>query len=375
MATTSMVGQVAHRPAWLTIDLRLLEQNYLKLKSYLVASATSILAVVKANAYGHGAVAIAKRLEECGVTDFGVSSIDEGVRLRQGGIGGKILILGSAYPFSGAVALAQEYGLSLTISSVEAAVGAANLAQSAAKRLGAHIKIETGMSRIGAKPQTAASIAQTLSRSRWVKIEGVYTHFSSARDEEFTARQLAIFQEAVGHFKVLGIDPGVLHAANSTATVNQPMTQLDMVRSGLALYGGMDGFEPVMSLTCKVVFLKRVPKDTPVSYERTFVTAQESLIATLPVGYADGLPVRASGKAQVLINGERVSVTGLITMDMTMLDVTKVPGVHVGDEVTLLGVSGEKRILPQDWAHWSKGSVYELLCHMGGGRTPFIYRK
>lgn len=364
-----------YRPTWIDCDLGYLEQNFLKVKSFFVSSRTQLMAVVKADAYGHGAASIARKLESVGVSFFGVSSIEEGICLRRAGVKGHILILGSALPFSSSFAAALKHRLDVTISSIEAASYLGKYLKRAGgkTKFRAHLKMETGMARIGARPETVAAMATQLAAVARVELSGIYTHFSSARDQDFTSNQLGIFHAGVAMLKARGVHACCLHSANSTAALNYPETQMDMVRCGLALYGGLSGFEPIASFKSRVVFLKRLDPGSPISYDRAFVTTRETMVATLPVGYGDGLPARASKRAQVLIGGKRRPILGLITMDMLMVDVSDAPAVRIGDMATLIGEDGGDRITANDWAAWSGTSVYEILCRMGGSRTPHLY--
>lgn len=357
-----------YRPTWAEIDLRILEQNFLKLKSYLVSSKTEILAVVKADAYGHGAAPIAKHLAALGVRHFGVSSVEEGVALRSAGLDGSLLILGSTYPFGESFEACWRHRLTPTISSLEAARELVRFLSGKNETLPVHIKMETGMQRIGARAETCAQIEKFLRSCPQVRIEGVYTHLASARDEASTREQLSEFERGLALMRAGG-GTFIVHAANSAATLRYPQAHYDWVRSGLALYGETPGFEPVTSLKTRIVFLKRVPAGTKISYEGKYVTRRDSLIATLPVGYADGLPIAASGKALVMAAGKKAPVVGLITMDMMMVDVTEAGAVHVGDEVTVVG--GE--VTPAVWAKWGRTSVYEFLCGLGAPRLAKVY--
>ncbi|MBI2071161.1 MAG: alanine racemase [Elusimicrobia bacterium] len=372
--TSVNVRQDFYRPTRLEIALGLLEQNFLKLKSYLVSSSTQIMAVVKANAYGHGAGALAGPLEKLGVRWLGVSSVEEGIALRAAGAQSRILILGSVYPFGESLEAALEHGLTPTLSSLEAAQELIRVTGVRNSRVNVHIKMETGMERIGARPETCVQIARLLSNSASVTLEGVYTHFASAKDEEATRRQLAEFERGRRLLETAGIKVPCVHAANSAAITRYPESQFDLVRSGLALYGGAPGFEPIAALKTCVVFLKKVPAGRPVSYEGRFVTRRDSVLATLPVGYGDGLPIGAWPRAHVLIRGRKAPIAGLITMDMTIVDVTDIADVHVGDDVVVIGRSETQTVTPNDWAGWAKMSVYQFCCGLGALRLAKIYR-
>lgn len=373
MIKSSSVAAPSYRPTWIEVDLSLLEENLLKVRSYLNSSTTQVLAVVKANAYGHGAVQVAEKLEDLGVTFFGVSSVDEGVLLREAGLAGKILILGSSYPFHESFEACYQYSLTPTISSVEGARALGPMLAGKNKVFPVHVKIETGMERIGVQPETAVRVVGALRETPSIHIEGLYTHFASARDSDKTRVQFAKFQGAVAALGDNVAKTYMLHAANTTALLNFPETHCDLVRPGLALYGAVSGFEPVVQMKSRVVFLKEIEAGTAVSYEGLFLAKRRSRIATIPVGYADGLPLSASGKAYILIHGRPAAICGLITMDMIMADVTDIDGVRVGDMATLVGRDKDNTIMPQDWARWGRMSVYQFLTGLGGARVPKIY--
>ncbi|MBI4370436.1 MAG: alanine racemase [Elusimicrobia bacterium] len=370
---TASVVAGALRPSWIEISRSRLEHNYLRLKSFLVSSETRVMAVVKADGYGLGALGVAHELSRLGVRYFGVSSVDEGLALRRGGIEDSILILGSAFPFCDSYEAAIRHRLTVTVSSIE---GAEELARAAAGQkipIAAHVKMETGMQRIGARPSTCALIVEKLAQAPNIKLEGVYTHLADAKNEEFTLGQLAFFDQGLELVRrTMPRAALLIHCANSTAVARYPQAQRDLVRSGLAIYGAAPDFEPVMELKAKIVFLKRVPQGTTVSYGQTFRVPRESVVATLAIGYADGVPLNAWRRAGVLIHGERAGVAGVITMDMMMVDVTDVPGVRVGEEAVLIGSSGQKKITPHDWAQWAKMSVYEFLTGLGAPRLPKV---
>ncbi|MFC1521180.1 alanine racemase [Elusimicrobiota bacterium] len=366
-----------YRPTWIEIDLKALARNLTKLKNLFKSSKTRVLAVVKAQAYGHGSVRIAKCLEKKGVSFFGVSSIEEGIVLRESGIKGDILILSSLYPFEPAFKACFKWKLTPTISSLAAVKELERFMASNGQhgKLSVHLKMETGMNRIGAKPHALSTIVPVVKRIPKVSIGGVYTHFATARDIVLTKNQLEEFKKGIEPLRKNGLDNAVmLHCANSTATLRYPETHMDMVRSGIALYGGMDPFEPIARLKTKIVFLKKVPSGTSIGYRNTFVTSRESMVATLPVGYGDGLFISASNKCFVLLKGKKVPVCGLISMDMIMIDVTDISSAKVGDIVTVIGRDGDSVVHPRDWARWAnRGSVYEVMSRLGGTRTPRFY--
>lgn len=362
-----------YRPSWIEIRRDLLVANYLKIKKSIASDSVDVMAVVKANAYGHGASAISQGLEGAGVSLFGVSSIDEAIALRKSGVSGRIIVLGSCYPMPESFEACWQYSLTPTISSVEAARELKSFLLGKEKPFFVHVKIETGMQRIGVRPETAVTILEVLSLAPQVVFEGIYTHFASASDLEETKKQIETFKQALALMKQAGCVPRYIHAANSTTIMKYPEAHFDCVRPGLALYGAMEGFEPIAEMKSRIVFLKEVGPGTKISYEGRFVTKRKSKIATIPLGYADGLPINASSKAWVLVRGERAPACGCITMDMLMADATDIEGVRVGDAVTVIGRDGLERITPQDWARSGGISVYQFLANLGGTRVPKIY--
>ena len=356
------------RPTWAEVDLGALKANLKRFKARM-SRGVKLLFVVKANAYGHGAAPCALAAQSSGLADWlGVSSVEEGVALREAGVRLPILVLGSLYPFESFLAAA-EFGLTPTVASLESARRLAAVAERLGKRVDCHLKIETGMSRIGVRPAAAAAVVDYLSGQRLVCVQGVYTHLSCAEsDAGFTRRQLAQFRQAL---RSMGRVP-LLHAANSAGALKYPGSRFDLVRPGLAIYGNYSGFEPVMSLKTKVVFLKTAPKGTPVGYGATFKTKRRSRIATLPVGYADGVSRGLSNEGSVLLGGRRCPIVGNISMDMAMIDVTGAPGVSVGDDAVLIGSQGSERITASEVAGALRTIPYEVTCSISS-RVPRVY--
>jgi alanine racemase len=348
------------------------------------AAKTKILFVVKADAYGHGAVAVCREVEAKGAAQWlGVSSVEEGAALRAAGIELPILILGSLFPFESVVAAAR-HGLTPTVASLE---GARRVAE-AAERLGrakggasipCHLKLDTGMGRVGVRWPAGQEVAEFLARSPGVALQGVYTHLACAESgQAYTRLQLDRFAQAVGEIERLGV-PGLLrHAANSAAALRTPESRWDMVRPGLAAYGVWPGFEPALSLKTRIVFLKNVGGGTPISYGASYRTPRPTRIATLPIGYADGLPrllsrLKAGSRGgEVLIRGRRCPIVGAVTMDMTMIDVGAVPDARVGDEVILIGRSQGEEVSACDWAGLAGTISYEILTGIQA-RVPRVH--
>lgn len=363
---------------WTEIDLSNLEHNYRALRAML-PQGCRFLGVVKADAYGHGAVQVARRLETLGAEYLAVACLDEALELRQARITTPILILGYT-PTERAEALLDN-GITQTVYDVEMARALSNAAAAAGKTLKIHVKADTGMSRLGwlcgGEDQSAAveAIAQVCALPG-LEAEGIYTHFANADgDEDYTMLQFTRFLDLLEALKERGITFAIRHCAASAAALKFPCTHLDMVRPGIALYGhypdpsceGMDGpgLRPVMTLKTRVASVKTVPAGTPVSYGCTHVLDRETKLAALTIGYADGLPRLCSDKLEVLIGGQRAPVVGRICMDMCMADVTGLD-VAPGDEVEVFG----EHLPIEDVAALAGTIQYELLCAV----SPRVHR-
>ena len=363
---------------WTEIDLSNLEHNYRALRAML-PQGCRFLGVVKADAYGHGAVQVARRLETLGAEYLAVACLDEALELRQAGITTPILILGYT-PTERAEALLDN-GITQTVYDVEMARALSNAAAAAGKTLKIHVKADTGMSRLGwlcgGEDQSAAveAIAQVCALPG-LEAEGIYTHFANADgDEDYTMLQFTRFLDLLEALKERGITFAIRHCAASAAALKFPCTHLDMVRPGIALYGhypdpsceGLDGpgLRPVMTLKTRVASVKAVPAGTPVSYGCTHVLDRETKLAALTIGYADGLPRLCSDKLEVLIGGQRAPIVGRICMDMCMADVTGLD-VAPGDEVEVFG----EHLPIEDVAALAGTIQYELLCAV----SPRVHR-
>lgn len=363
---------------WTEIDLSNLEHNYRALRAML-PQGCRFLGVVKADAYGHGAVQVARRLEALGAEYLAVACLDEALELRQAGITTPILILGYT-PTERAEALLDN-GITQTVYDVEMARALSDAAAAAGKTLKIHVKADTGMSRLGwlcgGEDQSAAveAIAQVCALPG-LEAEGIYTHFANADgDEDYTMLQFTRFLDLLEALKQRGITFAIRHCAASAAALKFPCTHLDMVRPGIALYGhypdpsceGLDGpgLRPVMTLKTRVASVKTVPAGTPVSYGCTHVLDRETKLAALTIGYADGLPRLCSDRLEVLIGGQRAPIVGRICMDMCMADVTGLD-VAPGDEVEVFG----EHLPIEDVAALAGTIQYELLCAV----SPRVHR-
>lgn len=356
-----------YRPTWAEISAGAFETNLSAVRS-LLGPTIKLLAVLKADAYGHGAVPLARVAEKKGADMIGVSSVEEGLELRSAGITSPILILGGVYPLEN-FQVAVEAGLTPTVASRESAEALADIAHRLGRVVSFHLKVDTGMGRIGVSAEAAKKMVTWIPEQKQLRLEGVYSHFAcSDSDPEFTENQGQAFEDVRQEATRAGHSAALFHICNSWATLRMPRYHLNMVRPGLALYGAASvpeksrvKFSPVLSWKSKIIFLKKVRAGTSISYARTFVTKRESLIATLPVGYADGVPRRASNKGVVLVNGRRCQVVGQVTMDQIMVDVTG-GSAAVGDEVVLIGQQGGERVTPHEWAKWAGTIPYEILC-------------
>jgi len=370
------------------VDLDALASNFRAIRDYLGAEALlnrtagagtprapGIIAVVKANAYGHGARPVAAALEHAGATMLAVADIEEGVDLRQSGIQIPILVFGalSVSDVSGVF----EYGLTPTISSP--AAGAALEAGAAARgtTLSYHLKLDTGLSRLGFRHDNVRRTLPTLLASPHLRLDAVYTHFGTADDPEspLFQDQRRRFESVTRVLDDLGAGPRLRHAANSAALVRDSRTWYDFVRPGLLLYGLIPpplhttlALEPVMSLTSRVVAVKGVRVGETVGYGARFTAARPTTLAVVPAGYADGLDRRLEGRGALLVRGRRAPIVGAVSMDMLTVDVTEIEDVRPGDEVTFLGSAGREAaqtIDAREMASWIDTIPYEVLCRLG----------
>jgi alanine racemase len=367
------------RPTAARIDLGSLDRNFREVVRR--AEGRKILAVVKAQAYGHGAVAVSRRLVELGAGMLGVALVEEGKELREAGIDAQVLVMGALFPDQAEAVAALR--LTPVVYSLDFVRALSRAARNQKMPVPVHVKIDTGMGRIGIPSETAADFIADLQHLDGISVQGLMTHFADAdlRDKEFAEQQMDRFEALIRELGSRGINIPLIHAANSAAILDYRRALFTMTRPGLMLYG-YDPLEagtahadlaPVLSLVTRIAFLKRIPPGIPISYGRTFVTKRESLIATIPIGYADGYNRGLSNKGEALVRGMRVPVAGRICMDMCMLDVTAVPGVREGDEVVLIGSQGRERITADDIAAKIGTIAYEVLCGISS-RVPRIYQ-
>ncbi|MDR1928795.1 MAG: alanine racemase [Endomicrobium sp.] len=361
--------QIFFRQTWIEIDKSDLHFNLKEIKRN-IAKNTKIMAVVENNAYGHGGVLIANEAQKSGISWFAVSSLEEGIHFRDSGIKSNILILNNIYPTTN-LQVAIVHSLIPTLSTISELVVLENLALKLNKRINFHLKIDTGMGRIGVRSEMAYSLLQKIAKARKINMSGIYTHYSvSEIDSDFTKTQLEIFANIVKFARInLGLK-FLAHSANSAVLFRNKHTHFDMVRPGLSLYGlnplkqinKLLKLKPILSWKTKIIFLKKVASGFCVSYGRTFVTNRASVIATIPVGYGDGYNRLLSNKGDVLVGGIRCPIAGKITMNMTMIDVTAVKGVSLGSEVVLIGKQGKEQIRVDELAKIQGTINYEVTC-------------
>ena len=370
-----MIKNIGYRPTWAEIYLDNLEYNFLSIKKRL-PSEVKTLACVKADAYGHGAVEVAKRLVKNKVDYLGVASIDEGIELRKAGIRKPILILGLTLEEN--IAPLFEYDLMPTVAGVEFARALNAMAKRKRRVVKVHIKIDTGMGRIGVLSDLAVDFIKKIRLLEFIKIEGLFTHLSCADVHMgFTSGQLKKFLILSDKLKILGLCIPLLHAANSLATVSYKQSRFNMVRPGLVLYGlyPKEKFaiklKPVLSLKTRIIYVKKLPKGYGVSYGRTYVTKKDTTIVTLPIGYGDGYPRNLSNIGPVLIGGRRFRICGRVCMDQIMVDVGDLK-VRLGEEAVLIGSQGRQRITVEELAGLTNTIPYEIVCGFGR-RIPRIY--
>jgi alanine racemase len=368
------------RPAWLEINLNKYENNIKLIKNKLNED-TLLTAVVKADAYGHGAVEISKKALKSGADRLSVAIIDEAVELRKAGLKDTpILILGWTPKEQYRKII--KYDLVQTIYDYQNALSLNNIAKKLDKNAKIHIKIDTGMSRLGIKPEKGLSFVKKVNKLSNIIIEGIYTHFSSAdeSDKEFTFKQYDIFKKLISKLEKNEINIPVKHVSNSAAFLDIPELQMDMVRIGIISYGLWPSqkvkrrinLKPVMSLKSRLAHFKTVEKGTPISYGRTFKTDKKSKIGTIPLGYADGYNRLLSSGFEIIINGKRVPIVGRICMDQFMVDLSSVENVEKGDIVTLIGEDNGEKITADEMAEKLETINYEVVSSFTK-RLPRIY--
>jgi len=367
------------RPTIAEVSLAALRHNCREARR-LAGDGTGVLAVVKADAYGHGAVAAGRAFLEAGAWGLGVSAVSEGVELRQAGIGGPVVVLGGAFPGEEPAVVAHD--LDVAVWSLERGEVLARLAREAGREVRVHLKVDTGMARLGVEIERARALAEAIAGLGGLHLVGVFSHFASA-DAVDTAQaraQLGRFRTAVESVRSAQLDPPLVHLANSAATLCLPDAHFALVRPGIMLYGYPPAphlavravLRPAMRLRTRIAQLRDVPPDTPVGYGGTWRARRPARIATLPLGYADGYHRLVSNRAQMLVHGRRVPVAGRVCMDHVMLDVTDVPEAAVGDLVVAFGPQAGAMLGADTVGDWAETIPYEILTGVGK-RVPRVY--
>jgi alanine racemase len=361
------------------VDLSRVRRNVKALRA-LTSPEVRHMAVVKADGYGHGAVPVARAALDSGAEWLGVALVEEGVELRRAGLAAPILVLGAAFPEEAAEAVGSDLRVAVCGRETPLALDRAGAAQG--RTAVVHVKVDTGMGRLGVAPAEAVAYVEWLAGLPHVRVEGLFSHFSAAdeADLSFSRAQLAAFGQVVQALDARGRRPPLCHMANTAAVMALPESHLDLVRTGIGIYGLHPSpetppaalLEPAMSLRTRIAHVKEVPPGTPLSYGRTFVVQRPSRIATLPVGYGDGYPRLLSNRGRVLVGGQPVPLVGRVCMDLVLADVTGAPGAREGDEAVLFGRQGEARIGADDLARLVGTIHYEITCNVGK-RVPREY--
>ncbi|MBO1349832.1 MAG: alanine racemase [Hormoscilla sp. GUM202] len=365
------VSAAFHRNrAWVEIDLNAIAHNTRKVKQIL-SPGTALMAIVKADAYGHGAVTVAETVLAAGARWLGVATIPEGIELREVGIKAPILILGAVNAPEEIQAIAH-WQLQPTLCNPFQALVFSETLAAVGKSIPVHLKLDTGMSRLGTAWQEAAEFARLVERSPHLEIASVYSHLATADspDPRIMNQQHQRFRQAIGQLSAAGITPPKLHIANSAATLSDPSLHYDLVRVGLALYGlypaahlqPVLSLKPVMQVKARVTQIKEIAAGTGVSYGYQYIAPRDMKLAVVGIGYADCVPRNLSSKMQVLIRGKLVPQVGAITMDQLMLDVSAIDDLQIGEVVTLLGQDGDIEISADDWATMLGTISWEILC-------------
>ncbi len=366
------------RPTWVEVSLTALRHNFRTIQEH-VAPEAAVCAVVKADAYGHGAVDCARALEAEGAKWFGVTSTGEGMALRDGGIRGRILLMTGFWRGEEEAVIRQRLTPAVwDRSHIELLEGAAAKCGTA-EPVPVHLKVDTGMARLGIHPAELPGFARFLGSAKRVALEGVFTHLASSEivDAPDVEAQITCFDQALATLSQQGLSPAVVHMANSAAIATRPQTWKSLVRPGISLYGYYLPFtsvngrvadvspglpvKPVLSWKTRILSLRDVPARQPLGYNGAYVTQAPARIAALPVGYADGLSRKLSSKGRVMVRGDYAAMVGNISMDLTLIDVTGVPGVEVGDEVILIGATDRCLITAWDHARLAMTIPYEVL--------------
>ncbi|MBT9439816.1 MAG: alanine racemase [Desulfobacterales bacterium] len=369
---------------WAEVDLKAIAHNIRELRRITNPKAR-FMAIVKANAYGHGIIEVARQSLENGAEALGVANIEEGIQLRKAGIDAPVLIFGYTSPVHAKKLI--EFDLTQTVYSYETSRALSEAVAAYGKKIKVHIKVDTGMGRLGLLrgiKDNSLSEVESISRLPMLELEGIYTHFATAdkSDRSYAGKQFEIFMDFLNQLRIAGLEIPVTHAANSAAIINMPETHLDMVRAGISIYGlytseevdrSIIKLKPAMELKTKIIHLKKVPAGFKVSYGTTYETEKPTTIATVSIGYADGLNRLLSSKGRMLVcGGQSAPIVGRVCMDMTMLDVGKIPEIAIGEEVVVFGKQGNASISVDEIASTINTINYEVVSTIME-RVPRIY--
>jgi len=370
------MGICTDRPAYLEIDLSAISANIAAVCAF-VGPSVAAMAVIKANAYGHGLIPVGRAALCGGARALGVAMLQEGLTLREAGVCAPIIVLGPALPEQAEALVAAN--LSPVVSGTESIHALSRAAKARKTRASLHLKIDTGMGRVGAPPDQALELARRIAADPYLDLEGIATHIAWERAEDMHRARAQIAQFKTCLNALPGLSPRWRHAANSAIAVHLPEARFDMVRVGLLTYGlpptgGASGLclRPALSLKARIIQIRHIPPGQTLSYGGTFTAKRPSRIALLPLGYADGYSRRLSNRAHVLIRGQRCPVVGTVCMDLTLVDITDLPPIAPGEEAVLLGQSGAETIAVADLAVWMDGIAHEVIAQLGA-RLPRHY--
>ena len=366
----SSVSRSQQQRAWININHQAFIHNIQAIKS-LLAPNTKFMAVIKADAYGHGVISVANTILKNGVDAVAIATLSEGIELRENGVKAPILILGAINAVE-EVEQIVEYNLEPTICTTEQASIFTDYLASISTPLKVHLKLDTGMSRLGTNWEHALPFVRSVQECKYLDIRSIYSHLATADDEDptFMELQLSRFEQTIANLKSANIDIPLLHFANSAATLYDRQYHYDMVRVGLALYGAYPAphlrskvkLIPPLEVKARITQIKTLPANTGVSYSHTYKTEKETKIAIVGIGYADGVPRLLSNRMEVIVGGELAPQIGNITMDQLMIDITNIPNLRVGEVVTLLGQEGDLEISADDWANTIGTISWEIFC-------------
>lgn len=368
---------------YIEVNLEHILSNAESIKNH-IGKNTKIVAVIKTDGYGHGSIALAKKMEDRDfMYGFAVATEEEAMELVMAGIKKPVMILGYTFPY--AYEEMAEYGIEPAVFREDMLEEMGKAALKRGKKMRLHVKVDTGMGRIGITPdEKGLAFVKKVVETEGVELAGVFTHFARADEKDKTSakEQLLIFEGFIDKLHEMGIQDFLCHCSNSAAIMEMPESHMDLVRSGIILYGLMPSDEvnmnvlslkPALSFYSSIVFIKDMEPGSPISYGGTFVTKEKMKVATIPIGYGDGYPRSLSNKGYVLINGKKAPILGKVCMDQMMVDVTHIPGAKEGDRVTLIGKDGDVEITADDLGELSGRFNYELICDLGK-RIPRVYK-